>query len=67
MTGFTYAYVATVAVGMADYLRHNPGDAKFYYVRLDRAKQPNLEDVARAAERNVEIRIEQVDSAQPTP
>lgn len=42
---------------MAVYLRHNPGDARFLHVRLDAAKEPNLDVVARAAAENVEVRI----------
>lgn len=48
---------AEVAEGLAVYLRHNPGDAKFFHVALDENREPNLEYVARAAANNVQIRI----------
>jgi hypothetical protein len=48
---------ATIASGMADYLRHNPGDAKYFYVKLDRDGQPVAEDLERAAHKNVQIRV----------
>jgi hypothetical protein len=47
-----------ITQGMAAYLRHNPGDARFFRVSLDDARQPNLEDVARAAKSNIQILIE---------
>jgi hypothetical protein len=43
---------------LAAYLRHNPGDARFFRVGLDDGRQPNLEDVARAARSNIQILIE---------
>ena len=47
---------ATIASGMAAYLRHNPGDAFFFRVKLDKG-EPIAEDVDRAARDNVQIRI----------
>ena len=47
-----------IAAGMNAYLRHNPGDARFYKVKLDRQRNPIPDDVARAARENVQIRIE---------
>ena len=49
---------AQITDGMAPYLRHNPGDARFFHVSLDDARQPNHEDVALAAQRNIQILIE---------
>jgi hypothetical protein len=49
--------VATIADGMDVYLRHNPGDAMFWKVRLDEHKVPNREDVDRAARENVQLLI----------
>jgi hypothetical protein len=43
--------------GMATYLRHNPGDARFWSVKIDRDGQPAAADIARAAPLNVQIRI----------
>ena len=40
------------------YLRHNPGDARFFRVKLDENRHPNLEDIAKAAQDNVQIRID---------
>jgi hypothetical protein len=48
---------ATIASGMAEYLRHNPGDAFFFRVKLDRNREPVAKDVERAAHENVQIRI----------
>ena len=48
---------ATVAAGMAVYLRHNPGDARFWKVKLDADKVPDPDDIARVAPENVEMRI----------
>ena len=48
---------ATVAAGMDVYLRHNPGDAMFWKIRVDKDKVPNAEDVARAAPNNVQILV----------
>ena len=47
---------ATIASGMAAYLRHNPGDAFFFRVKVANG-EPVLEDVDRAARENVQIRI----------
>jgi hypothetical protein len=49
---------ATVAADMHTYLRHNPGDAKYFRVALDRMRQPVAADVATAAQKNVQIRIQ---------
>jgi len=49
---------AEIAAGMDTYLRHNPGDARFYKVKLDRNRHPIPEDIAKAAKDNVQIRIE---------
>jgi hypothetical protein len=46
-----------IASGLDRYLRHNPGDARFFYVSLDDDRQPDPEDIARAAQHNVQIRI----------
>ena len=48
---------AAVAKGMADYLRHNPGDAFFFRVKVGKDREPVIADVERAARENVEIRI----------
>jgi hypothetical protein len=48
---------ASIASGMAEYLRHNPGDAFFFRVKLDRNREPVAKDVERAAHENVQIRI----------
>lgn len=47
-----------IAKGLDTYLRHNPGDAFFYKVKLDKNRHPIPEHIARAAQDNVEIRIE---------
>ena len=47
-----------IAAGMDVYLRHNPGDARFFKVKLDENRHPNPEDIAKAARDNVQIRIE---------
>ena len=47
-----------IAAGLDIYLRHNPGDARFFRVKLDENRHPNPEDVAKAARDNVQIRIE---------
>ena len=49
--------IATIADGMDVYLRHNPGDARFWKVRMDGGKSPVRADVDRAARENVQIRI----------
>ena len=36
---------AVVAAGMDAYLRHNPGDARFWKVRLDGDKVPDPADI----------------------
>lgn len=48
---------ATIAVGLAAYLRNNPGDAFFFRVKLDANREPVAQDVERAARDNVQIRI----------
>ena len=47
----------TIAKGMADYLRHNPGDAFFFRVKVGKDREPVSADVERAAGENVQIRI----------
>ncbi len=47
---------ATIASGMAAYLRNNPGDAFFFRVKV-RDGEPDAADVVRAAHENVQIRI----------
>jgi hypothetical protein len=54
---------ATIASGMADYLRHNPGDAFFFRVKV-RNGTPDPADVERAAGENVQIRVA-LDPASP--
>ena len=51
-----YTDTATIASGMVDYLRHNPGDAFFFRVKVVKG-EPVIEDVNRAARENVQIRI----------
>lgn len=46
-----------IAAGLDTYLRHNPGDAFFFRVKLDKNRHPKPEDIARAARDNVQIRI----------
>jgi hypothetical protein len=48
---------AIVADGMAAYLRHNPGDARFWKVGLDGDKVPRREDVDRVAPDNAQVLI----------
>jgi hypothetical protein len=55
---------AAIAAGLADYLRHNPGDAFFFRVKLGRDRKPVAADVQRAAGENVEIRISLSDATQ---
>jgi hypothetical protein len=47
-----------IAAGLDAYLRHNPGDARFYRVRLDEKRHPKPEDISQAAKNNVQIRID---------
>jgi hypothetical protein len=47
-----------IASGMDAYLRNNPGDAKYFKVALDDNRQPSPDDIPRAAQQNVQIRIE---------
>ena len=54
---------ATVEAGMLVYLRHNPGDAKYFDVKIGAGGEPDGADVARAAQRNVQLRI-QLDDAE---
>jgi hypothetical protein len=49
--------ISTIADGMDVYLRHNPGDARFWRVRMDGGKSPVRADVDRAARENVQIKI----------
>ena len=53
---------AAVARGMADYLRHNPGDA-FFRGEGGKDQEPVIADVERAAGENVEIRVSLPDAA----
>ena len=46
-----------VFAGMQLYFRQVPQDAKFYKVRLEDSGQPNTEDVQRAAQTTIMIRI----------
>ena len=55
--------IAAIADGMDVYLRHNPGDARFWKVRMDAGKVPVRADVDRAARENVQIRITLADEA----
>ena len=47
-----------IATGLDAYLRHNPGDARFYRVKLDKDRQPIPQHIAQAAKDNVQIRID---------
>jgi hypothetical protein len=47
-----------IALGLDTYLRHNPGDARFYRVKLDKNRHPVPQDIAQAAKDNVQIRID---------
>lgn len=47
-----------IAKGLDAYLRHNPGDAFFYKVKLDGNRHPIPEHIAKAAKDNVQITIE---------
>jgi hypothetical protein len=47
-----------IAAGLDTYLRHNPGDARFYRVKLDENRHPIPQDIAHAAKDNVQIRID---------
>ena len=47
-----------IATGLDSYLRHNPGDAFFFRVKLDQNRRPNPDDIVKAARANVQIRIE---------
>ncbi|MFN3333329.1 MAG: nitroreductase family deazaflavin-dependent oxidoreductase [Caldilinea sp.] len=49
---------AAIAAGLADHLRHAPGDAKFYNVTIGENGVPNADEIARAAEDTVMIRIQ---------
>ena len=55
-TADVFTDTATIAAGMADYLRHNPGDAFFFRVKV-RGGEPDAADLERAAHENVQIRI----------
>jgi hypothetical protein len=52
------ADTAAVESGMLMYLRHNPGDAKYFDVKIGPDREPDRGDVARAAPRNVQLRIQ---------
>jgi hypothetical protein len=56
-TADVFTDTATIAAGMADYLRHNPGDAFFFRVKKVREGEPDAAGVERAAHENVQIRI----------
>jgi deazaflavin-dependent oxidoreductase (nitroreductase family) len=47
-----------VAAGLAEHLRQVPFDARFYHVALDDQGNPRPEDVAKAAETTVMIRVQ---------
>jgi hypothetical protein len=47
-----------IATGLDTYLRHNPGDARFYKVKLDKDRRPIPQHIAQAAKDNVQIRID---------
>jgi hypothetical protein len=49
---------AVVERGMLAYLRHNPGDAKYFHVRVGADGEPDAANVATAARRNVQLRIQ---------
>jgi hypothetical protein len=55
-TADVFTDTARIAAGMAAYLRHNPGDAFFFRVKV-RDGEPDAADVERAAHENVQIRI----------
>jgi deazaflavin-dependent oxidoreductase (nitroreductase family) len=46
-----------VAAGLRTFLSRVPRDAQFYHVRLDAGRQPNAEDVLRAAQSTIMIRV----------
>ena len=48
---------AIVEAGMLVYLRHNPGDARYFDVKIGPGGEPDAADVARAAQRNVQVQI----------
>lgn len=54
-----------IAKGLDAYLRHNPGDAFFYRVKLDENRHPIPETVAEAAKNNVQITIQLDEPASP--
>ena len=56
-TAEVFTETSTIEEGMAVYLVHNPGDAKYFKVSFDGEGHPDPEDVARAARLNVQIRI----------
>jgi hypothetical protein len=53
---------AMVEAGMLVYLRHNPGDARYFDVKIGPDGAPDAADVASAAQRNVQLRIQLDDS-----
>jgi hypothetical protein len=59
VTGTADVVTDPVIIGpaFAAYLRHNPGDAFFFRVKLDKDREPLARDVDRAAHENVQIRI----------
>lgn len=48
---------AVVAAGMDAYLRHNPGDAMFWKVKLSADKVPDPADIERVSHENAQILI----------
>ncbi len=60
LTGFADVCTDTeeIAAGLDVYLRHNPGDARFFRVKLDENRHPDPGDIAKAAQDNVQIRID---------
>jgi hypothetical protein len=53
---------AVVEAGLLVYLRHNPGDARYFDVKIGPDGEPDPADVARAAQRNVQVRIQLADA-----
>jgi len=49
---------AIVESGMLVYLRHNPGDARYFEVKIGPNGEPDAAAVARAAHRNAQVRIQ---------
>ena len=49
--------IAAIAAGLNEHLRHVPGDAKFYNVTIEDGGVHNAEEIERAAQDTVMIRI----------